>query len=109
MKLLASATLLLAVIFANVQFLTVKPAEAANGTPRPTHTATMTRTPRPTFTPSFTRTPRPTRTLQTIKPSATRFVCPRTCKEAVARGVSAKQSALCGLDRDRDGVACYGD
>jgi hypothetical protein len=36
-------------------------------------------------------------------------VCPRNCREAVAWGLSAQQAALCGLDRDNDGVACYGD
>ncbi|PJF27860.1 MAG: hypothetical protein CUN53_02465 [Phototrophicales bacterium] len=36
-------------------------------------------------------------------------VCPRNCREAVAWGLSAQQAALCGLDRDGDGVACYGD
>ncbi len=36
-------------------------------------------------------------------------VCPRNCREAVAWGLSARQAALCGLDRDGDGVACYGD
>lgn len=36
-------------------------------------------------------------------------VCPRNCTEAVAWGYSAQQAAACGLDRDGDGVACYGD
>jgi hypothetical protein len=36
-------------------------------------------------------------------------ICPRNCREAVAWGLSAQQAALCGLDRDGDGVACYGD
>lgn len=36
-------------------------------------------------------------------------VCPRNCREAVAWGLSAQQAAMCGLDRDGDGVACYGD
>ena len=36
-------------------------------------------------------------------------LCPRNCREAVAWGLSAQQAALCGLDRDNDGVACYGD
>jgi hypothetical protein len=35
--------------------------------------------------------------------------CPRNCTEAVAWGYSAEQAAACGLDRDGDGVACYGD
>jgi hypothetical protein len=35
--------------------------------------------------------------------------CPRNCDEARAMGVSASFAASCGLDRDRDGVACYGD
>lgn len=38
------------------------------------------------------------------------FVCPRNCDGAVAMGLSAQQAASCpGLDRDKDGVACYGD
>lgn len=37
------------------------------------------------------------------------FECPANCTEAKARGVSAVQAAGCGLDRDGDGVACYGD
>lgn len=41
--------------------------------------------------------------------SAPSFVCPSNCDEAVSRGVSAEQAASCGLDRDGDGVACYGD
>lgn len=41
--------------------------------------------------------------------SAPQFVCPSNCTEAVNRGVSAQQAAACGLDRDGDGVACYGD
>lgn len=35
--------------------------------------------------------------------------CPSTCAQAVAQGLSPEQSAACGLDRDQDGVACYGD
>lgn len=37
------------------------------------------------------------------------FVCPSNCTEAVNMGLSAQQAASCGLDRDGDGVACYGD
>lgn len=38
------------------------------------------------------------------------FVCPSNCAGAVAMGLSPEQAATCpGLDRDRDGVACYGD
>lgn len=35
--------------------------------------------------------------------------CPSNCTEAVDRGFSAEQAAACGLDRDGDGLACYGD
>lgn len=35
--------------------------------------------------------------------------CPSNCTEARAQGVSAEDAAACGLDRDGDGVACYGD
>lgn len=38
------------------------------------------------------------------------FTCPRNCDGAKAMGLSAQQAASCpGLDRDHDGVACYGD
>lgn len=38
------------------------------------------------------------------------FVCPRNCDGAVAMGLSPQQAATCPrLDRDHDGVACYGD
>jgi hypothetical protein len=37
------------------------------------------------------------------------ITCPRNCTEAVLWGVTAEQAAACGLDRDGDGVACYGD
>lgn len=42
----------------------------------------------------------------TVEPLA---ICPRNCTEAVAWGVSAQHAAACGLDRDGDGMACYGD
>lgn len=41
--------------------------------------------------------------------AGTEGACPRNCTEAVAMGVSAQRAAECGLDRDGDGVACYGD
>lgn len=34
---------------------------------------------------------------------------PKNCKTAVAAGMSAQQASAAGLDRDKDGVACYGD
>lgn len=41
---------------------------------------------------------------------STGFVCPRNCDGARAMGLSAEQAATCPrLDRDGDGVACYGD
>lgn len=40
----------------------------------------------------------------------TDFVCPRNCTQAVEMGLTARQAAQCPhLDRDGDGVACYGD
>lgn len=43
-------------------------------------------------------------------PVTSSFVCPRNCDGARAMGLTAQQAATCpGLDRDRDGVACYGD
>lgn len=42
-------------------------------------------------------------------PQQQTFTCPANCDEAVARGLSASQAASCGLDRDGDGVACYGE
>lgn len=44
-----------------------------------------------------------------VLPPPAQSVCPRNCTEAVAWGYSAQQAAACGLDRDGDGVACYGD
>lgn len=41
--------------------------------------------------------------------SGTSFTCPSNCTQARAMGLSASQAAACGLDRDGDGVACYGD
>lgn len=46
---------------------------------------------------------------QSSAPAGNTFTCPSNCTEAVALGVSAQQAAQCGLDRDGDGVACYGD
>lgn len=37
------------------------------------------------------------------------LACPSNCDGAVAQGLTAQQAAACGLDRDGDGVACYGD
>ena len=37
------------------------------------------------------------------------LLCPSNCDQARARGMSASAAAACGLDRDHDGVACYGD
>ena len=50
----------------------------------------------------------------TSVPRATRTpasqVCPRNCSTAVAAGMSAQEAGRCPkLDRDKDGVACYGD
>lgn len=42
-------------------------------------------------------------------PAASGFTCPSNCDGAKAMGLSAEQAAACGLDRDGDGVACYGD
>lgn len=45
--------------------------------------------------------------IPTQRPSS--FTCPQNCDGARAMGLSAQQAASCGLDRDGDGVACYGD
>ncbi|MGB1285000.1 MAG: excalibur calcium-binding domain-containing protein [Aggregatilineales bacterium] len=59
-------------------------------------TSLPTRTPRPTVTARPTTDPRPMR--------------PGNCSTAVAMGISAQQAAQWShLDRDNDGVACYGD
>lgn len=39
----------------------------------------------------------------------TQFTCPSNCTDAIAMGLTAEQAAACGLDRDGDGVACYGE
>lgn len=42
-------------------------------------------------------------------PPSNSFVCPKNCAGAVQMGLSPEQAASCpGLDRDHDGVACYG-
>jgi len=44
------------------------------------------------------------------QPGPTPFECPRNCAGARAMGLTAVQAAQCPrLDRDHDGVACYGD
>lgn len=44
------------------------------------------------------------------QPAAPGFTCPSNCAGAVAAGLSAEQAGTCAnLDRDDDGVACYGD
>jgi hypothetical protein len=60
--------------------------------------------------------PTPIQLVQPSQPEATppvlppaQNMCPRNCTEAVAWGYTAEQAAACGLDRDGDGVACYGD
>lgn len=45
----------------------------------------------------------------TLAAPATQLIHPKNCKTAVAQGLTAQQSAAEGLDRDQDGVACYGD
>jgi len=37
------------------------------------------------------------------------FNCPSNCTQAREMGLSSEQAAQCGLDRDGDGQACYGD
>jgi hypothetical protein len=77
-------------------------------TVRPTRRLANTATRRPISTPRPTRTPRPTVNQSTQPQSG--LSCPRNCSTAVARGMSAQDAAKCpGLDRDHDGVACYGD
>jgi hypothetical protein len=44
--------------------------------------------------------------VQPAQPAAPR---PGNCSTAVAMGLDARQAAAAGLDRDGDGVACYGD
>lgn len=40
----------------------------------------------------------------------TTFTCPRNCEQAIQMGLTAEQAGQCpNLDRDKDGVACYGD
>lgn len=37
------------------------------------------------------------------------YTCPSNCDGAVSMGLTAQQAAACGLDRDGDGEACYGN
>lgn len=60
--------------------------------------------------PTIAPTARATRTVVLRQQSSgSEFTCPRNCDGAVAMGLSPQQAAACGLDRDGDGVACYGD
>jgi hypothetical protein len=69
--------------------------------------ATQPPTRRATLTPRPTRTRQPTVVRQSVAPAVS---CPRTCATAIARGMSAQEAGQCrNLDRDKDGVACYGD
>lgn len=57
-----------------------------------------------------TDTPEPVRVVATAAPVDTQIPRPRNCKTAVAMGLTAQQAAQwANLDRDKDGVACYGD
>lgn len=58
---------------------------------------------------SFTNTRSVQQPSQPLQPVQQAVVCPANCDEAVAMGLTAQEAAACGLDRDRDGVACYGD
>lgn len=69
-------------------------------------------------TDSFTITPLSSFNATRAAPTSTPLVssaagcspCPKSCPTAVAMNCAAAAAALCpGLDRDHDGVACYGD
>lgn len=60
-------------------------------------------TPRPTSAPAQQQQ------VQSSPVSQPQAARPRNCSTAVAMGLSAEQAAAAGLDRDGDGVACYGD
>jgi hypothetical protein len=61
-------------------------------------------TPRPTARPQQQAVQQPP-----AQPAQPSFTCPSNCDGARAMGLSPEQAASCGLDRDGDGVACYGD
>lgn len=67
-----------------------------------------TSAPQPTSAPVQVQSTAPLPQINQSAPSG--FTCPRNCDGARAMGLTAEQAATCpGLDRDRDGVACYGD
>jgi hypothetical protein len=51
----------------------------------------------------------PPEATEAVIPNMNGVICPRNCEGARAMGLSPQQAAQCGLDRDGDGVACYGD
>ena len=88
--------LLLAVAAICVVVTMSPPPVARSGVPTARPDVRNTNTPRPTSVPRATRVPGQS--------------CPRNCSTAVAAGMSAQEAGRCPkLDRDKDGVACYGD
>jgi len=67
-----------------------------------------TRAARPTNTPRPTRRPTQRPSSSSSSGSSTTRN-PSNCDEAIAMGMTAEEAAQAGLDRDGDGVACYGD
>ncbi len=76
-------------------------------TPQPTATAIPTATRRP---PTARPVNRPPATARPAQPQRNTGSVPGNCTTAVAMGLTARQAAQYDrLDRDKDGVACYGD
>lgn len=93
---------------------TMSPPKAAPSSQSSTTTARPDVRNTPTLTPRLTlhatRTPRPASIVIPTRVPVQSQVCPRNCEAAVAAGMSAQAAGQCpNLDRDGDGVACYGD
>lgn len=106
----------------NITTLSITPIPKDTQIPKPTATvkriiATATRRPIATRRPTATRRPptevpiiQPTTPpIAQQQPAVQPKTCPRNCDEAKKMGLSPQEAAACGLDRDHDGVACYGD
>ena len=99
---------LILIIGALALFFILLPSDSppSASTPQPTATAIPTATRRPPTARPVNRPPPTTRPAQPQRSA----VEPGNCSTAVAMGLTAQQAAQWPhLDRDSDGVACYGD
>lgn len=102
------AAIIITIVFVVILFfMAVTAAPRTPRTSNPPALATGRQTARPQSTPRPTATR--VRSQSSGGQSSNTRQCPDNCTEAKEMGVSAEFAAQCGLDRDGDGVACYGD